>query len=406
MFHDVARMHLPAPIRASIGCALAAALALAAPTWAAGKPVVAVLPLRMLGVPAGDAQALEKALHAEVAALPEVSAANPDAVASALKHEPECMAQLACAAAAAAKAGARQFITGTVSSLGDTYTIDLKLIDARTGQELRRATHPVSGREDRLVELLRATVVELLAHGRYAGKLDVQVANDAHAVARGAQLFLDGKPRGELPLKEPLSGITPGQHTLRVAKEGFLDATLFVDVRYGEITEARVDLAGETPPADPLGEAAGAAAPGPGRQGGVKASAAKADATPPPPFVLSTGPVAEPPDPWLKIAGWSAVGVGVAAAATGLAFHAKAFSTASDLNQRRAANQITAADLPAYGDVASEMRAARILYLVGGLAAATGATLLLWDQGDHDKVEVSTGPLPRGGAALSLAGHF
>jgi hypothetical protein len=396
-------------IRASTGCALAVALVFAAPALATRKPVVAVLPLRVLGVSPQEARAIEKALSDEVAALPEVAPAKPEVVASELKREPGCAAQIACAAAAAAKAGAREFITGTVSGLGDTYTLDLKLIDARTGQELRRATHPVSGREERLIELVRATVVELLAHARYAGRLSVQVANDAHEVARGAQLFLDGKLRGELPLKEPLSGIPPGQHTLRVAKGGFLDATLFVEVRYDETTEAHLDLAERVLPEEAAAGEPAASTPAPSKPAAGKttpAAAPKPGATPPPPFVLSTGPMPEEADPWLKIAGWSSVGVGLAAVATGVVFHAKAFSTASGLNQRSSTNQLTAADLPAYDDVAREMRTARVLYLVGGLTAATGATLLIWDHLEQDKLEVSAAPLPGGGGALSLAGRF
>jgi len=53
-----------------------------------------------------------------------------------LKREPDCEARIACAAAAAAQAGARQLIIGTTSQLGDSFMIDLKLLDARSGQEI------------------------------------------------------------------------------------------------------------------------------------------------------------------------------------------------------------------------------------------------------------------------------
>jgi hypothetical protein len=370
--------------------ALAVTLLFAAPALAAGKPVVAVLPLRALGVSSENTRALERALGEAIAALPEVALVRPEVLAAELKREPGCAGRVACAAAAAAKSGARQFISGTVSGLGDTHTLDLKLIDTHTRQELRRATHPVSGRQERLIELVRATAVELLAQSRYAGRLNVHVANDAHAVARGAQLFLDGKLRGELPLKEPLSGITPGHHTLRVAKEGFLDSTLFVDVRYNETTEAHLDLASAV---EGLGAsevalgAPGSSKPGAGadtsaasKPGAVKtasAGGAKTDGTRPPPFVLSTGPVPEPADPWLKIAGWSGVGVGLAAVVTGIAFHAN-----------------------------TEMRTARIFYVAGGLTAATGATLLVLDHVRRDKLAIAAGPLQGGGGALSLSGRF
>src|SRR5260370_29211397 len=99
MFQDVARMRPLAPdVRVSTSCALAVALAIAAPVLAAGKPVVAVLPLRALGVSSENARALEKALGDAVAELPEVALARPEILASELKREPGCAAHIACAA--------------------------------------------------------------------------------------------------------------------------------------------------------------------------------------------------------------------------------------------------------------------------------------------------------------------
>src|SRR5437016_10881208 len=101
-------------------------------------PVVALLPLRPLGAPADVVHALEVTLRNELAQLPEARLAPAKAVADALKREPGCEARVSCAAAGAAHAGARQLIMDTTSQLGDSFMIDLKLLEARTGQELRR----------------------------------------------------------------------------------------------------------------------------------------------------------------------------------------------------------------------------------------------------------------------------
>src|SRR4051812_10448381 len=154
------------------------ALVLAAGTVAPARDartVVALMPLRPLGVPENVVHALQVTLHNELSALPEARLLPSRDVEDQLKREPDCEAKVACAALAASRAGARQLIMGTASQLGDAFMIDLKLIDARSGQELRRATHPVSGSQDVLIETLREAAVQLLAPQRFVGSVKVEV---------------------------------------------------------------------------------------------------------------------------------------------------------------------------------------------------------------------------------------
>src|SRR6202171_4350056 len=198
---------------------------------------VALVPLRALGVPAEMALALQTTLRNELSALPEARIVPEHDLAAALLREPDCDAHIPCAAAAAVKAGARQLIVGTASQLGDALVIDLKLVDARSAQELRRATHPVSGSQDALIETLRASAVELLAPQRFTGSLRVDVPGVPDAI-----LFVDGKQVGASLLAQPIDGLKPGQHTLRVADGRSREVSAFVEIRYGRTTEARVEL--------------------------------------------------------------------------------------------------------------------------------------------------------------------
>src|SRR3954454_169292 len=168
------------------------------------RPVVALLPLRPLGVPENVVHALQVTLHNELSALPEARILPVKDLEDQLKREPDCEAKVTCAALAASRAGARQLIMGTASQLGDAFMIDLKLIDARSGQELRRATHPVSGSQDVLIETLREAAVQLLAPQRFVGAVKVDAPN-----AAGGQLFVDGKPAGTMPLEKPIEGLSP-----------------------------------------------------------------------------------------------------------------------------------------------------------------------------------------------------
>ena len=320
--------------------ALAIALVAASGTT---PPVVALLPLRPLGAPADVVHALEVTLRNELAHLPEARLLPDKDVAEALKREPDCEARIACACAAASHAGARQLIVGTTSQLGDSFMIDLKLLDAKTGQELRRATHPVSGSQDALIEMVREAAVQLLAPSRFVGKLRVQVPGGS-----GALLFVDGKPLGTLPLSEPLDGLVPGQHVVRV-KDKEQETSTFVEVKFGRTTDAHIEL------------------------GAAQVIAVPAAAMP----TLAEAPLPKPA--WVRPAAIGMLGAGVASAVIGLAFQARANSTASNLNALAASNKLQRKDAQLYGDVDQNTNMAHGFYIAAAVLAATGGGLLWWD---------------------------
>src|SRR5260370_42564932 len=134
--------------------AVLAALVVAAavqPAREVQTTAVALVPLRPLGVPAELTLALQTTLRNELTALPEARIVPEQDLAQALRREPDCDAHIPCAAAAAVQAGARQLIVGTASQLGDALVVDLNLLDAKTAQDLRRATPPVSGSQAALI---------------------------------------------------------------------------------------------------------------------------------------------------------------------------------------------------------------------------------------------------------------
>ena len=324
-----------------------AALVLAAGTAPPARdtrPVVALLPLRPLGVPPELVQALQVTLHNELANLPEARLADDKEVADQLHHETDCEAKITCAALAAGRAGARQLIMGTASQLGDAFMIDLKLIDARSGQELRRATHPVSGSQDALIDVLREAVVQLLAPARFVGAIQIEVPGIS-----GALLYVDGKPAGSTPLARPIEGLTPGPHTVRVVASGSArEASAFVDVRFGATTEARIEL-------QPL------------------------PATVPLAALPATAVAVDHRKPWMRPVALAALGVGAVSAVVAIAFHAKAYATAGDLNRRESLNQLQPGDAAAYRDVESDTHLARGFYITSAILSVAGAGLFYWD---------------------------
>lgn len=326
---------------------LAALAASVLATGAAGPareahPLVALLPLRPLGVPAEVVRALQLTLHNELSALPEARLAPDKDVEEQLKREPDCEAKLACAVQAASRAGARQLIMGTASQLGDAFMIDLKLVDSRSAQEVRRATHPVSGSQDALIETLREAAVQLLAPARFVGAVNIDVPDVA-----GALLFIDGKPAGTTPLAKPIEGLSPGPHIIRVVADGKAHETnTFVEVRFGHTTDARIEL-------EPLA--------------GV--------------VPLHALPVAGGGEqrPWVRPAALGGLGLGAASMVVAIAFHAKAYATAGDLNRRESLNQLQPGDSAAYREVDRDTRVARGFYVTSAVLTLAGAGLLYWD---------------------------
>lgn len=210
----------------------------------------------------------------------------------------------------------------------------------------------------------------------------LQARLDATSVAlevseAGAHVEVDGQERGTTPLAEPLR-VTPGEHEIRIAKEGFQSFSLRVTVPAGERVSAQATLVAEAVEAPP---------------------------PPPPP------PPPQPPEPSGRTFTWIAGGVaGVAAIGGGLlGFFA--------LRKRNAANEAADGDRQVW--TASRNDAKRLALFADisfGVAvlAAAGAVVLFFVEGSStDEASASAGrrlvlggvPL-EGGAGLVLAGDL
>jgi len=202
-----------------------------------------------------------------------------------------------------------------------------------------------------------------------------------------------------MPLSHPIDGLVPGQHALRVAREGYHDASLFVEIRFDRTAEALVDL--------PRGALAGVAYLRAEQPAAAAASSAPPAAPSPPGLAVSSAPPAsEPRGPWMKIGGWSALGLGAVCAVAGVATHLKAYQTANQLDSAFANKMLNASDNPLYTDVNTEVGAARFLYVLTALFGGGGAALLLYDH-HLDQPRAVAQPLlfPEGGG-VALSGAF
>ncbi len=173
----------------------------------------------------------------------------------------------------------------------------------------------------------------------------------------GAVVTLDGKSLGLTPLSK---AVRPGKHTLAVTLAAHGPVEQSVEVKAGETTQLALVL---TP--DPV--------------------------TAPPPTVAAEAPADDAS--WRPIAGWSAVGVGVALVGLGVAFNVAANGTVDDAGALRLGDE---AEHGALSDDLDQQRA--LMYVGYGLGAALvagGMAVLLWpedDAGAAPAASLSVGP--------------
>jgi hypothetical protein len=219
--------------------ALALALTLqAAPAAPATRPL-AVFRIDPLGLDAETVARLEALLRAELerivgSGLPtqrEISKlVDADPKLSSCTGEPDCMAAIGRAL------HANQIVVGNVGGLGDSYVINMKIVDVHSAKELRRVSEPLHGDPDLLIEEIRVAAYRLVAPEKVRGALAILTD------ARGARIFLDGKPIGITPVVGPISGLEVGDHSLRIAHDGYADFLRPITIRFQKTTQVMVNM--------------------------------------------------------------------------------------------------------------------------------------------------------------------
>jgi TolB-like protein len=148
-----------------------------------------------------------------------------------------CTGETACLAAIGKRLGVALVVSGNVAALGDSYVVNIKVVDAASAAELRRiASDPLRGNPDELIDSVRVAAYRLLAPERLLGAISVL------ADIAGAQVVLDGRAVGSTPLPGPIERLRLGPHRLEVRAPGFSTFAETVQVRFQKTTRVLVRL--------------------------------------------------------------------------------------------------------------------------------------------------------------------
>jgi len=203
--------------------------------------------LEPLGLDAERAVRLEALFRAELELLAGAPLPTGAAIDAALAADPAlrgCTGQPECLAALGRRLGAQRIVSGNVGALGDSYVVNLKLVDVERRVELRRVSERLSGSPDQLIEAVRIAAYRLVAPEKLRGSL--AVLSDVP----GASVTVDGQPAGRTPLGGPLDGLAVGAHQVRLEADGFAPFASQVDVRFQKTSELVVRLGGGRPVAE------------------------------------------------------------------------------------------------------------------------------------------------------------
>lgn len=148
-----------------------------------------------------------------------------------------CTGEPGCLADIGKRVGVELIVSGNVAQLGDTYVVNLKLVEVATETELRRvASDPLRGNADDLIEGVRVAAYRLVAPDRLQGS--IAVLTDLV----GAEVAIDGVVVGATPLPAPIGGLALGDHKVRVTATNYTPFEETVQVRFQKTTRVVVRL--------------------------------------------------------------------------------------------------------------------------------------------------------------------
>lgn len=214
--------------------------------------IVAVMPLSSLGSTDEAAQAIERVLVGELESLlgnkmvaPSEILKRGHAARAALKT---CEGVVTCLVEVFGGLGWDAFVVGNIAGLGTGRVINLKLIDVRTGSEVRRASDKATGDETELIKNMRKAAVTLVAPELLVGTLELQCSQ------ADVEVKVDGRVIGTAPLTKHRLDVPVGRHAVEANGDGLVAFSELVDIEYGEIKEISIILpdntvfiGGETP---------------------------------------------------------------------------------------------------------------------------------------------------------------
>ncbi len=191
------------------------------------EPVL-VWRLKAMGVEQELADKIRGLLGKEIDHIQGIRLIGQREISAAIEHKPQlaqCDAQVECLAELGAEVKANKVIAGVLGRLGETFSLDMKVVDVKNIKQSSRLAQTWDGGDETLIEVVRQVATRALRPSAYRGEVILLVNIPK------VKIFIDGDFIGQSPLNKPLS-LVPGRHALKLARKNYKDIERFIDVRF------------------------------------------------------------------------------------------------------------------------------------------------------------------------------
>jgi TolB-like protein len=213
------------------------------PAFAEKKSKIAVMSLKAVKVDPGLASNLTSMLTSDLAEMGKFSVMSEEDIKSIMQYESNrvkmgCSEEMTCLAEIGGALGVDLIVTGSLGKVGDTFIINLQLMNIKSVQVEARVSQTVKGQEDELINAIKK-LAEKLLKGVEAAREPAGIKLQSNV--NGATVIMDGRELGTTPLA-PIMDIVPGKHTLKVSKDGYMPWESTIDLSAGETTTLSSNL--------------------------------------------------------------------------------------------------------------------------------------------------------------------
>ena len=203
----------------------------------AGGIKLAVFDLAPSGDIKTDLTSLTEVLIAEIDKLDKYSIISQSEIKAMVGFEQEkqllgCQDDTSCLAEIGGALGVDRLITGSVGKLGNTIIVSIKLINTKNVTTEGRVYESFKGNESLLVDTLKRLVPRLFGIAIKEKGLGTLIIESE---LKGAKIYLDGNPIGNIPFK-PMK-LKEGEYNVQVTKKGYKNWSGKIKIKGKQATE-------------------------------------------------------------------------------------------------------------------------------------------------------------------------
>lgn len=148
----------------------------------------------------------------------------------------ECGGGPECAVRVGRIIGADLVLFGTISTIGEAFSLNLRVVDVPSARETARQQSRISGNRDLLIPEVRLATYKLVAPEKIRGALLIEID------IAGVEVEIDGAKIGVTPLDRPIEDLTPGAHVVVLKRPGYSEFQQEFTIKPFETAKLKLEL--------------------------------------------------------------------------------------------------------------------------------------------------------------------